>query len=89
MQLFAAEASGRWVLPWVGGWESVWAAQADRSAFGGPSQLRFDLSTTSDGVRSSVVAKSGSVPFRLISARQSSAVIVLAVVVEVVAGIVG
>ena len=28
-QLAAASGSGRWVLPWVGGWQRVWTAAAD------------------------------------------------------------
>lgn len=69
-QLYAAEAQGRWVLPWVGGWECVWSAQKDRTSFGGPAIPRFDLSTESDGTRSSVVLQNGNVPFKLLSARQ-------------------
>lgn len=34
--LAASAPQGRWVLPWVGGWERVWAAQQDSSLFGGP-----------------------------------------------------
>ena len=40
-QLGAAKGQGRWVLPWVGGWERVWTNTADASFLGGPSSTSF------------------------------------------------
>lgn len=37
-QIEAAFLQGKWVLPWVGGWERVWSSQADSSLFGGPAR---------------------------------------------------
>lgn len=36
--LAASAPQGRWVLPWVGGWERVWTTQQDASNFGGPAR---------------------------------------------------
>lgn len=35
-QFAASILQGKWVLPWVGGWERTWTSQADSSLFGGP-----------------------------------------------------
>ena len=35
-QFAASVQQGKWVLPWVGGWERTWTSQADSSTFGGP-----------------------------------------------------
>jgi len=40
-QLAAASMTGRWILPWVGGWERLWTSQADASTLGGPKELEF------------------------------------------------
>lgn len=40
-QLGAAAGQGRWVIPWVGGWERVWANQEDSSFLGGPTKTSF------------------------------------------------
>jgi len=37
-QFEASFLQGKWVLPWVGGWERVWSSQADSSLFGGPAR---------------------------------------------------
>ena len=35
-QFSASILQGKWVLPWVGGWERTWTSQGDSSLFGGP-----------------------------------------------------
>jgi hypothetical protein len=40
-QLNAAAGTGRWVIPWVGGWERVYAGQLDASYLGGPAKPSF------------------------------------------------
>lgn len=40
-QLGAAAGTGRWVIPWVGGWERVYAAQAGAAFLGGPAKTSF------------------------------------------------
>jgi len=35
-QFAASILQGRWVLPWVGGWERTWSSQSDSRLFGGP-----------------------------------------------------
>ena len=42
-QLDAASRTGRWVLPWVGGWERIWTSDADASCLGGPRELSFSM----------------------------------------------
>lgn len=37
-QFSASILQGRWVLPWVGGWERTWTNQGDSSPFGGPAR---------------------------------------------------
>ena len=40
-QIFASAGQGRWVLPWVGGWERKWTNVADASYLGGPKETSF------------------------------------------------
>lgn len=39
--IFASNGQGRWVMPWVGGWERVWSDVDDMSFLGGPSKASF------------------------------------------------
>jgi hypothetical protein len=41
-QLMAAGKEGRWVLPWVGGWNCIWSNTADMSHLGGPKETVFN-----------------------------------------------
>lgn len=51
VQLPAAAGNGRWVIPWVGGWERLWTSRPqDASFLGGPSRSSF--SATSGGRQS-------------------------------------
>jgi hypothetical protein len=38
----ASSGYGRWVLPWVGGWQRLWTNSSDASFLGGPPSARFD-----------------------------------------------
>jgi hypothetical protein len=40
-QIGAAGGTGRWVLPWVGGWQRLWTNSPDASACGGPATNSF------------------------------------------------
>ena len=40
-QIFASSASGRWVLPWVGGWERIWSNSLETRFLGGPTRTEF------------------------------------------------
>ena len=40
-QLGAAKGQGRWVLPWVGGWERIWTSTSDAQYIGGPAEASF------------------------------------------------
>ena len=42
-QLNAAGGSGKWVIPWVGGWERVYANSGDARYLGGPAQTELSL----------------------------------------------
>lgn len=42
-QVKASSMAGRWVLPWVGGWDRVWTSTADTRPFGGPQDLQFKV----------------------------------------------
>jgi len=64
-QLFASNARGRWVLPWLGGWERVWANQPDASFTGGSARPSFPLQTDA----AVPVLRAGSSVFQLSSAR--------------------
>lgn len=44
-QYFASSGRGRWVLPWVGGWERIYASDADASFVGGPPRPSLKLAT--------------------------------------------
>lgn len=39
----ASNSVGRWVIPWVGGWERVVSSQDDVSLFGGPAQPSMNV----------------------------------------------
>ena len=40
-QIGAANGAGRWVLPWVGGWERLWTNASSSAFLGGPSVREF------------------------------------------------
>ena len=40
-QIGAANGAGRWVLPWVGGWERIWTNASSSAFLGGPSAREF------------------------------------------------
>ena len=40
-QLESSSGFGRWVLPWVGGWQRLWTNSADASFLGGPAADKF------------------------------------------------
>ena len=39
----ASNSVGRWVIPWVGGWERVYTSQPDVSLFGGPARPSMNV----------------------------------------------
>jgi len=46
-QIAASELQGKWVLPWLGGWERVWTSSpGDASLFGGPARATVGRATT-------------------------------------------
>lgn len=65
-QIMASAPMGRWVLPWVGGWERVWTSTSEDDYFGGPTLTTYSLSTDSAGAPS---LRGGSTPFSLSSVR--------------------
>eukprot|EP00316_Scyphosphaera_apsteinii_P021135 CAMPEP_0119312874 /NCGR_PEP_ID=MMETSP1333-20130426/27063_1 /TAXON_ID=418940 /ORGANISM="Scyphosphaera apsteinii, Strain RCC1455" /LENGTH=369 /DNA_ID=CAMNT_0007317555 /DNA_START=64 /DNA_END=1173 /DNA_ORIENTATION=- len=64
-QYFAASAPGKWVLPWVGGWQRICTSETDASFLGGPPKDVFRFS----GAERLSMSKAGSVDFRQESAR--------------------
>ena len=66
-QFAAAFNQGRWVIPWVGGWERVWADDPDASFVGGPA--RASLALTTDRTRSAPVMAPGGDVYRQGGAR--------------------
>merc|ERR1719387_1601349 len=44
-QIGSSSGSGRWVLPWVGGWQRLWTNSYDASFTGGPASKAFDSFT--------------------------------------------
>ena len=40
-QIFASAGQGRWVLPWVGGWERIWTNIPEGNYLGGPGRTSF------------------------------------------------
>jgi hypothetical protein len=40
-QITAANGQGRWVLPWVGGWDRLWTSATDSSYLGGPASNKM------------------------------------------------
>lgn len=40
-QIAAANGQGRWVLPWVGGWDRLWTSATDSSYLGGPASNKM------------------------------------------------
>lgn len=67
-QIMASQPLGRWVIPWLGGWERLWTSQPDSSFLGGPVRDNFGLST--DSQRSSVSLGAGGTIFSQMSGRQ-------------------
>ena len=43
-QYFAASGPGKWVIPWVGGWQKLWSSSDDAALMGGPSAKEIGLS---------------------------------------------
>jgi len=66
-QLFASSGRGRWVLPWVGGWERLYASQGDATFLGGPAVDSLRLAT--DKTRSAPLLSAGADVFSQVSAR--------------------
>jgi len=64
-QLYASSSPGRWVIPWVGGWERLWCSAADASFIGGPSATSLSLSSD---IKSRL--SPGGTAWRQVSARQ-------------------
>ena len=48
-QFAASNMVGRWVLPWVGGWERICSSSSDASFMGGPSVDTMKMSTDASG----------------------------------------
>jgi len=61
-QLAAASMTGRWVLPWVGGWERVWTDNPEDSSYlGGPTRTSASLAI--EGAEGTPTLRSGGVTF--------------------------
>ena len=65
-QIYASFAPGRWTMPWVGGWERIWAQRPDSSALGGAPTPSFRIATDAAGRPS---MRPGSTLFSATSAR--------------------
>jgi hypothetical protein len=48
-QIAASSGFGRWVLPWVGGWQRLWTNSTDASFLGGPASDAFGSYTEISG----------------------------------------
>lgn len=66
-QIMASQPLGRWVIPWLGGWERVWTSQPDSGFLGGPVRDSFGLS---DSQRPAASLGVGSTIFSQVSGKQ-------------------
>ena len=67
-QLGASFGRGRWVVPWLGGWECIVSTGGALRSLGGPAQTTLRLATDGDGTP--VLGSGSGVTFERRSARQ-------------------